>query len=80
MNWTYTQCPPKDLGSTLHDAFPQPVAETVGRFSSTLGFLVVLVKSLSLLYKETSLRHAPWPVLMRDFPGLQAALKDLEYL
>lgn len=55
--------------------------KTVGRFSSKLGFLAVLVKSLSLLYKETSLRHAPWPVLMRDFPWIMSitALKGLGY-
>lgn len=42
----------------------------------------MLVKSLSLLYKEASLRHALWPVLMRDFPWLMSitALKDLGYL
>lgn len=42
----------------------------------------MLVKSLSLRYKEASLRHAPWPVLMRDCPWIMSvtALKDLGYL
>jgi len=39
------------------------------------------VKSLSLLYKEAFLRHAPMPVLMRDLPWITSltALKDLGY-
>lgn len=42
----------------------------------------MLVKSLSLCYKEASLRHALWPVLMRDFPWIMSitAPKDLGYL
>lgn len=42
----------------------------------------MLVKSLSLRYKEASLRHALWPVLMRDFPWIMSitALKDFGYL
>lgn len=47
---------------------PASSTETAGGLSSIPGFLAVLVKSLSLLFKEAPLRDAPWPVLMRGIP------------